>query len=182
VFASATGLRPEEWAALERRDVDRATGVLHVARTVTGGKTKEVPLEIVTLAKTNASRRQVPLSQRALAALDAVPARLDTRLIFAAPEGGPLRLDNRRRREWSPAVKAAGIAEPARPYDTRSTFITDALAAGVPIFTIGQDRGDVRAHDRARLRDAARRRRNWDRRPARRARRGSRCPGRRGRR
>jgi integrase len=32
-FAAATGMRPEEWAALERQDVDRAAGVAHVART-----------------------------------------------------------------------------------------------------------------------------------------------------
>jgi integrase len=31
-FASATGLRPEEWIALERRDLDRVGGVLAVAR------------------------------------------------------------------------------------------------------------------------------------------------------
>src|SRR5829696_1763723 len=32
VFAVGTGLRPEEWIALERGDVDREAGVVHVRR------------------------------------------------------------------------------------------------------------------------------------------------------
>jgi integrase len=62
-FAAATGLRPEEWQALERRDIDRNAGVLSVRRTISSG-------EVVELAKTGRSRRQVPLSGRALEALD----------------------------------------------------------------------------------------------------------------
>lgn len=81
VFASATGLRPEEWQALERRDIDRGARVANVLRTVSGGEVHE-------LAKTNGARRQVPLSRRALDALDALPARLDTPLLFPAPRGG----------------------------------------------------------------------------------------------
>jgi integrase len=49
-FAAATGLRPEEWQALERRDIDRDAGVLNVSRTVSSG-------EVVDLAKTTRSRR-----------------------------------------------------------------------------------------------------------------------------
>ena len=120
-FASSTGLRPEEWAALERRDVDRRNGVLSVVRTVTGGKSKAAPIQVVELGKTDGSRRQVPLSPRALAALDAMPPRLDTPMLFPSPSGGVLNLDNFRRREWGPAVEAGGIARPARMYDMRST-------------------------------------------------------------
>src|SRR5215207_2032260 len=100
-FAAATGLRPEEWQPLERRDVDRRAGILTVRRSVSSG-------EIVELGKTERSRRQVPLSKRALAALDDIPPRLDTALIFPAPEGGILNLDNWRRRQWAPAVEASG--------------------------------------------------------------------------
>src|SRR5687768_14680528 len=79
-FAAATGMRPEEWAALERQDVDRAASVVHVARTHVEGVTKAY-------GKTSASVREVPLSAAALTALEAVPPRLDTRLVFYGPRG-----------------------------------------------------------------------------------------------
>lgn len=41
---------------------------------------------------------------------------------------------NFRRRVWAPAVDAAGIAKPARIYDLRSTFISNALANGLTVF------------------------------------------------
>ena len=134
IFAAATGLRPEEWQALERRDLDRRAGVVNVLRTVSDG-------EVVELAKTNVSRRQVPLSRRAVAALDALPPRLGTPLIFTAPKGGLLNLDNFRRRLWSPAIEASGVRTPARIYDLRSTFASDALAAGVSIFELARVMG-----------------------------------------
>jgi integrase len=134
VFAAATGLRPEEWQALERRDVDRRNGIVTVRATVSSG-------EIVELAKTKRSRRQVPLSRRALDALDQLPPRLDTPLLFPAPGGSLLGLDNFRRREWAPAIEAAGIPTPARIYDLRSTFASDALAAGVTVFELARIMG-----------------------------------------
>lgn len=139
MFAAATGLRPEEWQALERRDIDRKAGaphgsVLSVRRTVSSGK-------VVELGKTSRSRRQVPLSSRALAALDALPPRLDTPLLWTAPEGGLLCLDNWRMRQWSPAVAASGVARPARVYDLRSTFASNALAAGVSVFELARIMG-----------------------------------------
>ena len=130
-FAAATGLRPEEWQALERRDLDRRARALNVLRTVSDG-------EIVELGKTSGARRQVPLTLRALQALDAIPPRLDTTVIFPAPHGGVLNLDNWRRRTWAPAIEAAGIARPARIYDLRSTFASDALAAGVSVFELAR--------------------------------------------
>jgi integrase len=37
-FASSTGLRPEEWGAAERRDVDRRERILNVRRTISSGQ------------------------------------------------------------------------------------------------------------------------------------------------
>jgi integrase len=133
-FAAATGLRPEEWQALERRDVDREARIVNVVRTVSSG-------ELAELGKTSGARRQVPLARRALDALEAIPPRLDTPLIFPAKGGGLMNLDNFRRREWAPAIEAAAIRKPARIYDLRSTFASDALAAGVPIFTLARIMG-----------------------------------------
>ena len=59
-FAAATGLRPEEWAgARAPRHRPRSAASLTVRRTVSSG-------EVVELGKTTGSRRQVPLSPRAL--------------------------------------------------------------------------------------------------------------------
>jgi integrase len=132
-FVAATGLRPEEWAALERRHVDRDRRIVRVEQ-------KNVDATIVPGGKTKGSTREVPLTRRALAALDDLPLRLD-RLLFAAPAGGPLLLDNFRRREWAPAVKASGVATPARIYDLRSTFASNALAAGVTVFELARVMG-----------------------------------------
>jgi integrase len=40
VFAAGTGLRPEEWIALERRDLDRVAGVVTVERVYSQGRLK----------------------------------------------------------------------------------------------------------------------------------------------
>jgi hypothetical protein len=134
VFAAATGLRPEEWQALERRYVDPVARVVNVLRTVSDGK-------VVELGKTSGARRQVPLSRRAIAALEMLAPRLDTPLLFPGPSGGLLNLNNWRRREWAPAVEASGIALPARIYDLRATFASDALAANVSVFRLARVMG-----------------------------------------
>ena len=123
-FAAATGLRPAEWANAERRDVDRGRRVLTVRGT-----------------KTQRSRREVPLTTSALAALDSLPARLDSGYVFAGSRGGPFDLANFRRREWGPAIESAGIAKPARVYDLRSTFASNALAAGITVYELARIMG-----------------------------------------
>lgn len=170
-FAAETGLRPCEWLALERRDVDRAGRVLYVEREHVGGETKPY-------GKTAASRRRVPLTTTALAALESLPPRLDSSLVFPAVRGGYMNLRNWRSREWDTAVESAGLAvckcghlsgvhEPlpdsgkrfacggrgckcetfersvlsAVPYVLRHTFASNALAAGVGTFELARVMG-----------------------------------------
>ena len=68
---------------------------------------------------------------------EALPPRLDTSLVFPAAEGGYIRLDTWRTREWYPALEAAGI-EQRGPYCLRHTFATEALAAGVSIVELAR--------------------------------------------
>jgi hypothetical protein len=86
-----------------------------------------------------------------------VPAQLATTLLFAAPEGGPLNLNNFRRRERGPAVKASGVAKPARIYDLRSTFASKRARRRRHRLRAREGDGHERRHDRAALRHAHRR-------------------------
>lgn len=131
IFGVETGLRPSEWIALERRDVDRKNKVVRVRRSVVDGKVKEH-------GKTERSRRDVPLTARALVALDELPARLDIALIFPSRSGGHIDLNNWRRREWRPALEAAGLDVALSPYAMRHTYASFALDAGVSIFELAR--------------------------------------------
>ncbi len=126
IVGVGTGLRPEELFGLHRADVDRAAGVLHVRRRFTGGMLKEG-------GKTDGSVRTVPLRARVLEALDAMPPRIDTPILFPAPRGGYIDIERFRHREWAPALRAAGV-EHRRVVDMRHTFATWAIEDGVHLW------------------------------------------------
>ena len=118
VFATGTGMRPEEVFGLHRADIDRSARLVHVRRRFSGGElkpgTKTVP------------ERAVPLRQRVLDALDKMPPRIDTPILFPAPRGGYIDIERFRHREWAPALRAAGV--PHRSiYTMRHTFATWAI-------------------------------------------------------
>jgi integrase len=133
IFAAATGLRPEEWLALERRDIDREARVVYVRRSFTKGRLK--------CTKTEASRRAVPLQAIALEAIERQPSSPRSPLVFPAERGGYLDLHNFRNREWKPAQFAAGVDPPRRIYDLRHTFATFALRAGISTFDLSRYMG-----------------------------------------
>ncbi len=156
------GCGPEEWQALERRDVDRAA------------RRAERPPHRLRAARWSSSARPAAAAARcrsrarALDALDALPPRLDTPLLFPAPRGGLLDLDNFRRREWAPAIEASGVRDARRGSTTCARRSPPTRSPpGVGIHAARPDHGHQRADDRAPLRGAARRRDGVDRDPAR---------------
>jgi integrase len=133
LFAAATGLRPSEWLALELRDIDREAGVVYVRRAYRNGRIK--------CPKTATSYRAVPLQTIALHALDSLPRRTGSALIFPAPRGGYLDLHNFRYRDWKPAQRQLGIDPIRRVYDLRHTFAMFALRAGISTFDLSRYMG-----------------------------------------
>ncbi len=130
LFAAGTGLRPSEWIPLERGDVDRRASVVRVRRVYTDGRVK-------LYGKQDGSLRTVPLPAPVLAALAELPPRLDTQILFPGVRGGYLNLHAWRRREWEPAVKAAGLAH-RPPYALRHTYASFAIAAGIGLFELSR--------------------------------------------
>jgi integrase len=127
------GLRPEEAFGLHRSDVDRTGGVLRVERRFTDGTLKPG-------GKTGGSVRAVPLRKVVLDAIDAMPVRIDTPVLFPLPRGGHIDIEKFRHREWTPALRAAGI-DHRRLYDCRHTFATWAIEARVELWYLAQIMG-----------------------------------------
>jgi integrase len=133
VFVGLTGLRPEEWLALEWRDVDLRAGVVHVRRVYTDGQLK-------LYGKQARSLRAVPLPGAAAEALSSLPRGLPGVRLFNGDRGGFLNLHEWRRDHWTPALKGAGL-DHRGPYALRHTFASFAIAARVSLFELARFMG-----------------------------------------
>lgn len=132
-FACATGLRPQEWAALEWRHIDLARRELRVEQTVRSGKIEQA-------TKTEGSERIVQLSQAALDALGELARPINGGLVFPAPGGGLINPSNFRKRVWKKALADAKVEYRALD-QMRHSFATLALAAGGDIAWISAQLG-----------------------------------------
>jgi integrase len=134
IVLAGTGLRPEELWGLERRDLDRSSGVLSIDRVYSQGRLKRCK-------KSDLQRRRVPLRAKVLEAIEAMPTprRFDGPL-FPNHEGEHTRHNTFRLRHWTPALRAAGI-EHRSVYATRHTFAAWAIRAGVQLFYLSRVMG-----------------------------------------
>ncbi len=124
--AGYTGLRAGELSALKLDRLQLLRRSLTVAETlsdVQGRLTFGPP-------KSNASRRTVSLPAALCDELGRHLRQFPTdSLVFQAPDGGPLRWTNFRRRHWQPAV-AAALGFPVRFHDLRHSHAALLIAAG----------------------------------------------------
>jgi integrase len=128
VFDSYCGLRIGELAGLRCGRVDllrRQVRVIETAVEVKGQLIYNAP-------KTSAGNRTVPLPTSVADVLAEHLGRFSgggpNNLVFPGPDGGALRVNAWRARQWQPAVKATGLA-PLRPHDLRHTAVVLWIAA-----------------------------------------------------
>ena len=138
MLALNTGMRPEEYLALQWKDIDWDNERLSIQRTlVRRGESWEFAEP-----KTARGRRLVPLPKHLVQALRthkksqtedrlAAPDYEDNGLVFASEGGQPLYHRNVVRRHFKPLLKKAGLPNSIRLYDLRHTHATILLREGV---------------------------------------------------
>lgn len=130
--AAYTGLRAGELMALRRSHVDLLRRTITVVEQVQYIDRRH----IVSSPKSAAGRRSVAMPRLVADELEEHLRRLPVpgpdALVFPAPEGGYLHLENFRKRIWLPAVTQAGLA-PLRIHDMRHTCASLAIAAGADV-------------------------------------------------
>lgn len=139
-FALRTGMRPEEYLALQWSDINTdlclATVRQVVVRHKGGGWKFDEP-------KTASSRRSVAIGPKDLEDLAAYRAQQLQERLFAGPRwksewdfvftneiGNPIYDGNLTKRTFKPALEAAGLSKTFRLYDLRHTHATLLLLAG----------------------------------------------------
>jgi integrase len=150
IFAAETGLRTNEWTAVERRDIVRGEKpAVVVQRRFSDGVETPYP---------KTQRRRVPLTPRAIEAVDSLPPRLDTPLLFPASEGGHIGLDNWRTRVWYPGWRRRGWSSARAVPSAPHVRHRGARGRGVDLPVVAVD-GRVGEDDRQALRAFGARRR-----------------------
>ncbi|MHB2018686.1 MAG: tyrosine-type recombinase/integrase [Candidatus Xenobia bacterium] len=137
IVALATGMRPEEYLAIQWPDLNLTTGAIRIRRTLFRPRGGGWRFEE---CKTEKSRRTVMLPKDLLPILRhhrkeqlehrlRMGDRYETHeLVFASEFGTPLERCNLNRRYFKPILAAAGLSN-MRPYDLRHSCATLLLAA-----------------------------------------------------
>ncbi len=134
------GLRYGELAGLRVGHVDLLRRRLDVAQTLTEVSGRMVP----GTPKTH-QRRSVPVPRSLVDALAVhMAGKASDALVFTAPEGGPLRLTNFRRRVFDPAASAAGL-DGLTPHELRHTAASLAVSAGANVKAVQRMLGHASA-------------------------------------
>jgi integrase len=139
-FAFLTGMRPEELIALRWADLDLSHGTIRVQRAKSfRGQIKDLKTYAV---------RDVDLVERAVEVLQAQKPHtfMKSGEIFENPVTGAPWHDERSQRDhyWQPTLKRLGIRM-RRSYQTRHTYATTALMAGVNPAYISRQMGHASA-------------------------------------
>ncbi|HAF24550.1 MAG TPA: site-specific integrase [Blastocatellia bacterium] len=141
-FALATGMRPEEYLALQWKDLDLINGKATVQRTLCWRRAKGGGWYFGP-PKTQHSRRTIPLPGSLLIDVRRHKAQQAERrlkcgseyqgwdLVFATATGGPLHPDNLNARNFKAACKRAEMSPKFSLYILRHTCATLLLLAGV---------------------------------------------------
>jgi integrase len=128
---SDCGLRIGELLALRRCDLHLDRGILEVRQTLTDfgieAGTKGDKLRGIT--DPDEIGREVPLTAELVGILKGMPKRIDSNLLFPAPQGGVWWRSEWFRDVWQPAQKRSGM-DP-RPHEMRHSFASLMRAAGV---------------------------------------------------
>jgi integrase len=117
MFACASGLRVEEWLALERGDI--RDGMIYVNKRYADGTPKPG-------TKNGDPERRVTLTALAAEALRRHPTRLDTRLLFPHADGDYLNYDYWSRTVWKDAV--CGVRGCVPPAEGHTAHVRDVAA------------------------------------------------------
>jgi integrase len=149
-FALATGMRPEEYLALEWSNLDLDKHEVHVRKTIYFPKGGGWKIEEV---KTESSIRTIGFEKRLANALaehkrnqGAQRLRLGKKyknngLVFATPKGIPLHMRNLTLKHLVPVMEQAKIEGPRNLYRLRHSFVTLSLLLGIDSKTVSRAAG-----------------------------------------
>lgn len=140
-FLATTGLRFGEAAELRAKDVHLRRQRIRVARSVT-----DVDGRMLIGPPKGGAERDVPVTAFIAGQLE---ARLEGKgredLLFPTPRGAAMRSNNFKRRDYDPAVKAAGLPAGLWVHDLRHTAASLAIHSGASVKSVQRMLGHASA-------------------------------------